>query len=185
MFRWQNSGVQTQARVSEWDACKKYSDHSFHYHFYLYSIVDVVFPFIFLFRDVILTQSMLGWFFFFALGGRACRKAWCCMWKRDFWHCGTPTSRAELSISSLMDFLRRQWNIQLRHESVALDVCVRACVCACVRFVWQRSVCWLFSSLPPSTTHIMKQKPYCCHFCLYSQWALNFKPGVALWIPSL
>lgn len=120
--------VQTQARVSEWDACKKYSDHSFHYHFYLYSIVDVVFPFIFLFRDVILTQSTLGCFFF-PLGGRACRKAWCCMWKRDFWHCGTPTSRAELCISSLVDFLQRRWNIQLRHESVALDVCV--CVCLC------------------------------------------------------
>lgn len=35
----------------------------------------------------------------FLLGGRACRKAWYCTWKRDFWQSHTPTSRNALDHS--------------------------------------------------------------------------------------
>lgn len=36
---------------------------------------------------------------FFFLRGKACRKAWCCTWKRDFWQSHTPTSRNVLAHS--------------------------------------------------------------------------------------
>lgn len=55
----------------------KFSHHSFHYHYYLYSIVEFLFSLLFLFPYVILTQSYSVFFF---LRGRACRKAWCCTW---------------------------------------------------------------------------------------------------------
>lgn len=74
----------------------KFGHHSFHYHYYLYSLVDFVFSFIFLFRYVIPTRRL---FTFFFSEGKACRKAWCCTWKRDFWQSHTPTSRKVLAHS--------------------------------------------------------------------------------------
>lgn len=42
-----------------------------------------------------MTQSLLSFLF----GGKACRKAWCCTWKRDYWLSHTPTSRNVLAHS--------------------------------------------------------------------------------------
>lgn len=59
--------------------------------------MEFSFSWIFLFRYVILTPALFR--LFLPLRGRACRKAWCCTWKHDFWQSLTPTSRNALAHS--------------------------------------------------------------------------------------
>lgn len=105
---------------------------------FLYCIVDYVFSLIFLFRDVILTRGRFVFVFFRTsldegvVGKRGAA-------------CGNVTfgtaGRVLLAHSGV--FLRcggtwvTSWN------------CEPVYVCVLAKFVWQRSVCWLFSTLPP------------------------------------
>lgn len=75
----------------------KFGHHFFHYHYYLYPVVEFLFSLIFLFRYVILTRGLFSLF----LRGKACRKAWGCTWKCDFWQSLTPTSRNVLAHSRI------------------------------------------------------------------------------------
>lgn len=87
---------------------------------FLYSIVDFVFSLIFLFRDVILCHGGFVFVFFPRIvRWRSCRKAWCCMWKRDFWH-----SR-QGCVSSLGGFSSLWWNMSYVMK-------IWACVWVCV-----------------------------------------------------
>lgn len=131
---------------------------------FLYSIVGFVFSLIFLFRDVILTHGRFVFVFFltsFDEGVVGKRGAAC--GNVTFGTAGTVV----LAHSGV--FLR------CGGTRVTSWKCERVCVLA--RFVWQRSVCWLFSTLPSCNVHMEQQKPSCGHFCLYSQSCLNFRPG--------
>lgn len=91
----------------------KFGHHSFHYHYYLYSIVQFLF---FLFRYVILTRSLFH--FLFSSEGMPVGKHGAARGTRLL---AQSHNHYQKCIS--MDFLLLQWNIRLRHKSVAFSVC--------------------------------------------------------------
>lgn len=103
-------------------------------------LCNFYFPLFFLWRYVILTQSLFH-FYFFLSGERPVGKHGA---TRGMGLLAKPHSHYPKCIC--MGFLLLRWSTRLRHKSVAFSVC--ALWCLTYYRAWQWSVRWFFSSFP-------------------------------------